>query len=242
MKTRQVGISAIALTLTMLVACSEDGEIMNDPGGPSADFNDEVYGHSSWSEFSPLLEPRNSPTGNSEDNFLETIDGREYMCSTTEYSMTDTPAEFISMQPDSSVIWLGNLIQGDSHVSVGSLNELSIGDRAPLNISLDILFSGNSRTVENPSLSTVNAAIGEMISDARAANIEGPVDAFYEEKEAHSTSQTALELGFTAEYLGASVVGALEVDKRVMKKVSMPISSRKPLPSVWSYRHLHKIW
>ncbi|MFK7891536.1 MAG: thiol-activated cytolysin family protein [Granulosicoccus sp.] len=218
MKAINVRTPVFVLTLAMLVACSEGGEVDEDQPGTVADFNGEVYRHSAWNDLSPDMGRSNSPTGLVETGIQEIVGDDEYLCDTTQYSMTDMPSEFISMQPDSSIVWLGNLIQGDSHLKVGSLAELSIDDRAPLNISVDLLFNDNSRTIPDPSLTTVNAAIGSMIASAISDGVEGPVDAFYEEKEAHSTYQTALELGFTAEYLGASAQANLEVEKRGAEK------------------------
>ncbi len=57
--------------------------------------------------------------------------------------MTETPKEFVAIDPDTSVMWLGNLIQGRSHLKVGSLEELSIHERAPLTISINLLNSDN---------------------------------------------------------------------------------------------------
>ena len=206
-------IFVVSMQLNLL-ACSGDGEgtgqVIEEA---AADFDSEVYSHKFWSQLSPLTESSNESLGVS-DPFTEIVGVEKYSCSNDSYSLTETPKEFVSIDPDASVMWLGNLIQGGSHLQVGSLQELSIRERAPLNISIDLLRGDNYRIVEDPSLVSVNSAIGELIENAVAAGHEASSKVFYESKEAHSTSQTSLELGFTAEYLGAKAETSLSVEKQ----------------------------
>jgi len=104
MLSKYVGVPLIALTIAMLTSCSEGGGGSEVGIGPVADFNDEVYAHSSWNTLSPVQERSNMPTGVMENGIEEIVGNDEYMCNTTQHSITDTPSEFISIQPDSSII------------------------------------------------------------------------------------------------------------------------------------------
>ncbi len=200
--------ACMAALLMNLAACNSGG------GEPTAaDFDGEVYSHKFWSDLSPQKPSDNQYVGTSERK-TEIVGTDEYSCTYDNYSMTDTPKEFVAINPDASVMWLGNLIQGDSHLQVGSLAELSIRDRANLNISINLLRSDNFRIVENPSLITVNAAIGELVENAVLAGHEASTDVYFDYKEAHSTEQASMDLGFTAEYLGSNVESSLSVDKQ----------------------------
>jgi hypothetical protein len=208
-----VVMAALALNL---VACN-GGSSSATTSETSADFDSEVYSHKFWSELSPDAESVNEPTGVVKETFE--IDGIEkYRCTNEQYSLTESPKEFVAIDPDTSVMWVGNLIQGKSHLKVGSLEELPIHERAPLTLSIDLLRGDNFRIIDEPSLSTVNAAVGDLIESAVAAGHEASSIVHYESKEAHSSRQASLDFGFTAEYLGASTEGSLSVDKIAKEK------------------------
>ena len=209
-------VYAATLIASALTACGGGGGGTVTPVNsvPSADFDAEVFGHQSWSALSPVQQRENMPTGVMKGPFAEIVGTSEYNCTSDEYSLTDSPKELIAIDPDVPIMWLGNLIQGDSHLKVGSLAELSIDERAPININIDLLIGDNSRRVTKPSLTTVNAAIGDLVANAVAVGHEASSNVFFTSKEAHSTVQTSLDLGFTAEYLGGSAEGSLSVDKQ----------------------------
>lgn len=203
-------ICIVSLVLNLAACNSGGGEATTER---IADFDKEVYSHQFWSQLSPEAETRNEYKGLSE-TYTEIVDTDEYSCTDEMYSMTDTPKEFVAINPDESIMWLGNLIQGDSHLQLGSLEELSIRERSVMSISINLLRSDNFRIVEAPSLTSVNSAIGELVQNAVEAGHEASTDVYFESKEAHSTEQSSLELGFTAEYLGGQAEASLSVDKQ----------------------------
>lgn len=215
----QILSSTILLALALnLAACNGGGGEQNTVVSPaSADFDSEVYNHKFWSDLSPEQQSKNEPTGLLKETF--DIDGIEkYRCTNEQYSMTETPKEFVAIDPDTSVMWLGNLIQGRSHLKVGSLEELSIHQRAPLTLSINLLNGDNYRVIEKPSLSTVQSAIGDLVDKAVSAGHEASSIVHFESREAHSSTQTSLDFGFTAEYLGASTEASLSVEKIAKEK------------------------
>ena len=195
------------------IGCAAPGDVDDDsPNVNTAGFSSEVYSHQEWNELSPETEDKDEHQGTSEA-FSEVVGIDKYSCTNDNYSLTRNPKEFVAIQPDASIVWLGNLIQGKSHLEVGSLQELSIRKRAPMNVSIDLLRGDNSRRVEEPSLTSSNRAIGELIDSAIDAGHVASSEAFFLSEEAHSSTQASLDLGFSAEYLGSQAEASLSVSK-----------------------------
>ena len=191
--------------ISLLVGCS---------GGDKFEFwNEELSAHKNWAELSPAAEASDGPIEGAERaSVSEAIGAKQFQCSIEPYSLTETPREFVAIDPDKSIVWLGNLIQGDSHYNVGALEELSIRERAPLKLSINLLRGDNSRTVENPSLTSVQSAIGDLVERAVADGHEAASTATYDWEMAHSTSEASLRLGFAGEYLGGGASASLDID------------------------------
>lgn len=209
---RSTVCAVLAAPLLALSGCG-------DGGGELAFWDEEVRSLSSWSEVSPSLPRTDGPVEDAEPQDVQAdVGGRRYHCTTTPASLTATPNEFVAIDPDQSVVWLGNLIQGASHYRVGALDELSIRERAPLRISIDLLRGDNARVVENPSLTTVQSAIGDLVEQAVAAGHEAASSASYEWTEASSSREAMLRLGFSGEYLGGSAAASLESETAVNER------------------------
>ncbi len=196
----------VVAACVLLVGCgggSDGDEVQGDVNATMRDLPD-------WGTFSPLhadedaesiepIPPENLPPQ------PEIVGDNAYTCTYTPYDITRTPREIVIFSPNASVMWLGNLIQGRGYKEgLGSFEELSIRERAPLKISIDLLTAENSRVVENPSLTTVQSAIGELIQLATESGLVGSSDATYTEELTHSTKETALKLGISGKYMGFS--------------------------------------
>ena len=106
--------------------------------------------------------------------------------------------------PDLDVLWPGALIQGDGYEKgIGSVRELPIRKRAPLGISVNLLTVPNSKIVKNPSASTVNAAVGELIAAIKGVDVGGSI--YFNLKETYSFEQATMSFGLSAKYAGASM-------------------------------------
>lgn len=198
-----------------LGACSDSG------AAPVVSEDIDAYTGSlpSWDAFSPpqadseyILE-----TGVAETD--EVVDGSTYKCTSTPYSLTKTPDKVVTLNPDVNVLWLGALLQGSGYKDgIGSLAEWSVRERAPLDISIDLLASQNSRRIEQPTLASVNQALGELVQAAAAAGHRGGSSVSYSNQTTHSIFQASLKLGLSKKYLGSSVAANLEAQHRADKR------------------------
>jgi Thiol-activated cytolysin len=123
-------------------------------------------------------------------------------CTTTHYTLAANPDKIVIYEPDVNVLWPGALIQGHGLLSVGSLGELPIRARAPLHVSVNLLTSPNSATVDHPSQESVEAAIGSLIDPLAGKKIDFGSSIAFSMKETYSAEQAALSLGITAKYSG----------------------------------------
>lgn len=228
-------IVIFALTLAVLVSCGSTTEPNTEPPNETpnetpiepenpvsnkADYNSFSSNLPSWSEFSPLKETADGPIDDEEVATLEELVGETtYDCTVTPYSLTQTPDEIVTFDPDSNILWVGSLLQGKGYEEgIGSLRELPIRERAPLTISIDLLSDNNTRTIENPDLASVQQAIGELVQAATDSEIKAGSSVSFSQKDAHSVEQAALSLGLSARYMGFTVSSSLEASRSADEK------------------------
>jgi hypothetical protein len=138
-------------------------------------------------------------------NYLTGTDGKPYQCTTTPYSLTTTPQQIVTFNPNVDVLWPGALLQGGP-LQQGRLVGLPITQRASLAVSIPTLLAAtNTQTVPNPTEASVEQAIGQIINDAVAANVQPSSSISYTSTEAFSATQAALSLGVSVKYLGFSL-------------------------------------
>ena len=204
MKTKLVHQSGIGMLFLLLVAlifvtmgCSEEEKV-----SPRVETNDYLASLPLWNDFSPFKA----------DSIIEYEPNVAFDCetksvrTTTPCSITRTPEDIITFDPNSEIMYLGSLIQGKGYIQgLGSMKSLPIYQRAPLNVSISFQMSDNSRTVEDPSLKTVKEAVGELIEAAHESGHVSGSSILFDKKTSHSLQQTALALGLSADYMAASV-------------------------------------
>ena len=179
------------------MGCSEEEKV-----SPRVETNDYLASLPLWNDFSPFKA----------DSIVEYEPNVAFDCetksvrTTTPCSITRTPEDIITFDPNSEIMYLGSLIQGKGYIQgLGSMKSLPIYQRAPLNVSISFQMSDNSRTVEDPSLKTVKEAVGELIEAAHESGHVSGSSILFDKKTSHSLQQTALALGLSANYMAASV-------------------------------------
>jgi thiol-activated cytolysin/VCBS repeat protein len=214
---RCLSVAAVAALLMLTPACAKDGG--TDPGPePPADVNGYVATLGTWEEFSPPLPTSNEATG-AEQTIEQVVDAVTYVCSETPYSVTDTPTDLVMYEPNASIMWVGNLIQGASYRGgTGSFQELSIRQRNTLKLSIDLLTGDNFAEVNDPSLTSVQSAIGGLIQRATDAGHRSGSSIDFASELAHSTEQAALALGLSGHYLGGAAKAELSVQRNAAQR------------------------
>ena len=178
------------------------------PPGDTAQIADRIASLPAWHEFAP-----GSGKNLSSADPKPLPGGKGKQCTSTAYELTDTPTEIVTFDPDSEILWAGALLQGASHARRGALQELPIRQRGPLRLSINLLARDNARTVDNPALSTVQSAIGDLVEIASKAGHRAGSDISYDQVSSYSLEQTALELGLSARYLGGNVSSSLSMSR-----------------------------
>ena len=118
---------------------------------------------------------------------------------TIHVSAADNPDQFMMFDPQASVLWPGNLVQGNS-LATGIPTSVPIADRAPATVYLDIVSGDSSgatnqfyRTVAHPSGASLIQAQNEIL-----AGYHGGTAAkySYSMEQVYSATQLNFTLGF----------------------------------------------
>ena len=207
----KIAFSLIALGIFTAIAiyasgCGGDKSSSTSP--VMADVDTYMKSLPAWDVFCPPVQDTNVATGAT----VEDINGGLF-CRTTPCSITKTPEQVVTYGTFSNILWLGGLIQGDSYAGgLGSMEELPIRQRAPLKIGVNFLSGDSiSTTVNNPDPTTVNQAIGTLISNAVDSGYHGGSSVYFTQKQTYSLEQAALSLGLSARYMGASIKNKLDL-------------------------------
>ena len=204
---KRSGLLLCLLLVGLLAGCggSDDPTATATPN--MADVDSYVGGLNSWpAPTNDFEDATGSPTEQT-----DTVGTTEYSCMTTPYSIVQTPDKIVVFDPDDEIFWLGALLQGNGfRGGIGSLSELPIRQRGSMQIAIDILGTGATRTVDNPSPTTVNAAIGELVTLAANSGQTFASDILFQQTESHSVAQSAIKMGLSAHYLGASASASLD--------------------------------
>lgn len=225
--------SAVVLSL-LLMACGETEAPMGpvdpgptEPASPPANMNAYLGGMPSWEAFSPLLTDFDGAVGEP-SQFEEMVDDVNYSCTTTPYSLTQTPEKVVTLNPDVEILWPGSLLQGSGYVGgIGSLAELPIRQRAPIRLSIDLLGDDNFAAVDDPTLGSVTAAVGSLIQAATDAGHRAGNKIFYNQEDYHALAEASVRAGLSANYQGVTVKASLEASAGVEKSTVMAVYTQQ---------------
>ena len=210
-------LAGAILLLAFSAACSDKAS--TEPG-QTGDVESYIRALPSWSSYSPPVQdadaaPSDGPTfardtvavDSMPTNTLGQYTIRQnviYACENVPYSVTRTPQQLVMYSPNPAYLWPGAFIQGKSHRDgAGAVLPLTIEERAPINVSIPGLATGqNFRTVTEVNQAEVAAAIGEMIGNATADNLNTGSTSYFKVETFHSEEEFALGIGVSGRYLG----------------------------------------
>jgi Thiol-activated cytolysin/FG-GAP-like repeat/FG-GAP repeat len=213
-----VGLAGTA-ALALLASCSDKNNGAG-PGGAGSDVNTYVAGLPSWSAFAPAVPDQDAAPAGGPTFFQDTVAQDSsatdtlnkytvrpnvvYVCDSTPFSITKTPAQLVMYSPPTDILFPGAMIQGKSHkASLGSLAPLTINERAPINVSIPSLSTANNfRTVTTVNQSAVGSAIGDMVGSAVKDSLNTANTSFFQIQTFHSEADFALGIGLSGKYLG----------------------------------------
>lgn len=196
----------LLLVTALVAACGEDApDIVEPPVDEVAEVNELVTSLGTWEDFAKPKVEEDIAKGDA--SIVEEIVGQTtYQCTVEPRSLTTTPDQIVMYEPNDAIMWVGNLLQGDSYVGgQGSFEELSIRQRAPLKISIDLLTGNNFAIVDNPSLTSVRAAIGELIQRATDAGHRSGSSITYDSWRLSSTVEAIQRAGLSANFMYSGV-------------------------------------
>jgi len=201
----------IVLTVILVFGCSSS----DDPVAPvTQDVNSYLAGLPSWEEFSPKMQSNDGALGNPIGE-VHWDEGVLYVCSMTPCSITETPEAIATFDPSTEILWLGSLIQGKTYLGgMTAMEELPIRQRAPLTIAIQLINNENiARTVNDPTMATVNQAISDLAISAENSPYKPSSTMSFEKMDCYSLEQGMLKMGMSVSYMGASVSGQLEMSR-----------------------------
>jgi Thiol-activated cytolysin len=144
---------------------------------------------------------------------------RNYGVTRQRLSLSQTPEEIVTFGPVAG-FWLGSILEEQGlRGGLGSQREVPVpsNNRAPYLVSINSLAIPNSyREITNPSMSSVNSAIGSMIQ--AAGNVEVGTSMSMKMVDNYSANQAALSLNLDVSYLSARVKAALEANSSASRQ------------------------
>lgn len=131
-------------------------------------------------------------------------------CQDVKYSVTTNYDQVLWLAGAQSAVKPGIVLQGEAF-NRGSLQAVPLR-RAPVTLSIDLGVAGNaSRTVENPSTATLQAAIAELQQEAESL-ADLPSTLSFSSEEITSSKQLTYALGVHAAYSGLVVSASLDAN------------------------------
>ena len=223
---------ALAALLALAAGCGKDdpAAISTDPVDP-AEVNQFVNSLPNWEVPSDQEEP---PVDLGDQEDFEA--NQYYRCEAVEYDLKRNFDDIIAVGANATALKPGMIVQGNG-VKDGSLSTIGL-KRSPLSLSINLALEDPSRTVENPSSSTIQDAIASLQRDAddRLGNLDVvPAQINFKAESAYSVQQAMLSAGLSVRYsavlASGSVAGSLSQSSSV-KRRSVLVKLLQPMYTI----------
>lgn len=212
------GVSS-ALLLLLATACNETREI-------------DTYLRKLSSDPSTLLNVRDLDGRDRQTELIgmperktEDIPGKgNYACTRATYSLQQNFDEIAILRPTQGIVWPGALVKGNQSLSDGLPEPITL-PRSPITISIDLpgIGSEGTKVVENPSNSSVQAAIDEALewwnANAYQEGYANAASSSFQWSASHSAEQTGLAVGLNLAWAAGEVSSAFSETSSETKQV-----------------------
>ncbi|MEU3756677.1 thiol-activated cytolysin family protein [Streptomyces olivoreticuli] len=165
-----------------------------------------MNGLKSWDEFAKPAETSTDKTG-TRSKVTESAGGKTYECLATPHSLTNTPNDLVTMNPETS-LWPGELLQGNPYKG-GTLAEWPIRERASAKISIALAGGGPESTVEKPDKGSVGTTISKLLKESVDEKKHPFNKVSFNQTQAYSDTQVAASLGLSTKFPLGGVEGKL---------------------------------
>ena len=219
----------VVLIAALVAACSSDKS--TGPQGSPSNVGAYLAGLPGWAQFSPAQPDQDAAPAGATSLSYDTVasvlsigtsgdttraSSVPYVCESTPYSVQKTPEQIVMYDPNAATMYPGGFVQGKYYRDgLGSMRQLRIDQRAPIEVSIPAIQTGsNYRTVDTVDQAHVASAIGSIVGDAVANNLQASSSIFWTMDEYSSQDQFALSFGASGRYLGfqARVGGSVQQD------------------------------
>lgn len=130
------------------------------------------------------------------------------VCTNTEHSVRQNYDEILAVGAAYSDVLPGAVLQGRS-VRDGTMTAVPLA-RSPIQISIDLALKNPTRTVDNPTVANIQAAIAELQREADAVLVNLPAQLSFESSEVQSFEEATLAVGVHASYRGPMVGAGID--------------------------------
>ncbi len=145
-------------------------------------------------------------------------------CTRTQYSLAKNFLKIAILKPNKGIIWPGAIIKANQSLTDGLPEPVTLL-RSPVTLSIDLPGMGGegTRIVDNPSNSSVQAAVDDALEwwngNAYQEGYVNPASSSYNKAVSYSSEQTGLELGLNLAWDSGEVSSALKTSTNETKKV-----------------------
>jgi thiol-activated cytolysin len=159
----------------------------------------------------------------------ETEDGNfTRTCVRTNYSLEQNFEDVAILRPTAGVIWPGAVVQGNDSLLDGLPEPVAL-PRAPVTFKVDLpgIGANGIKTVENPTNSSVQAAIDDSLAwwndNAYQEGYVNAANSSYRLSSSYSSQQLALDVGLNVEWAVGDVSAQFDYTTSETKRVVMAV-------------------
>ncbi|MDX1699516.1 MAG: thiol-activated cytolysin family protein [Melioribacteraceae bacterium] len=229
----QISKKIILLCLILaLSSCTEDSPTGIDPEKEAANIQEHILKLS----YNPEQMLNYQQTGGEEllkeivEDTSETVSDGNYttVCKSTTYNLKKNFDKVAILRPTNGIVWPGALVKGNQSLMDGIPEPIGI-ERSPVTISVNLPGMGENgvRTVENPKVSSVQAAIDSSLewwnNNAYEEGYVNAANSSFHLSSSYSSKQLSLELDLNSEWASGSVSSQFDYFSNEEKKVVMAV-------------------